>query len=51
MSHGVTDVLTTFLGVNIFVVLLSMEGQKTLGFHQNKILICVPKMNEGLTGL
>ncbi len=26
------------------------EGQKALGFHQN-ILICVPKMNEGLMGL
>ncbi len=31
--------------------LLSMEGQRTLGFHKKKILICVPKMNECLMGL
>ncbi len=30
--------------------LLSMKGQKALGFHKN-ILICVPKMNRGLMGL
>ncbi len=30
--------------------LLSMEAQEALRFHQN-ILICVPKMNEGLIGL
>ncbi len=35
---------------NISVVLLSMEDQRALRFHQN-ILICVLKMNEGLTGL
>ncbi len=32
------------------VPLLSMEGQKALGFYQN-ILICVQKMIEGLMGL
>ncbi len=32
------------------VTLLSMQGQKILDFIKN-ILICVPKMNEGLTGL
>ncbi len=32
------------------VALLSMQGQRALRFHPN-ILICVPKMNEGLTGL
>ncbi len=32
------------------VSLLSMEGQKLSGFIKY-ILICVPKMNEGLTGL
>ncbi len=32
------------------VVLLSMEGQKLSYFIKN-ILISVPKMNEGLTGL
>ncbi len=36
--------------LNIVVTLRSMQGQKALRFHQN-ILICVPKMNEGLTGL
>ncbi len=30
--------------------LLSLEDQKALGFHQ-KILFCVPKMNEGPRGL
>ncbi len=42
--------LLSFWALNVVVVLLSMQGQKTLGFHQN-ILICVLKMNEGLTGL
>ncbi len=50
-SIFVIDVLTTFLGGNIFDMLLSMKGQKALGFHKKKILICVPKINEGLTGL
>ncbi len=35
--------------LNVSVVLLSMQGQKALGFIKN-ILICVPKINEGLTG-
>ncbi len=35
---------------NSSVVLLSMQGQKALGFHQ-KYLNCIPKMNEGLSGL
>ncbi len=35
---------------DISVALLSMEGQKLSGFIKY-ILICVPKMNEGLTGL
>ncbi len=34
---------------NISVVLMSMQGQKA-DFIKN-FLICVPKMNEGLTGL
>ncbi len=42
--------LLPFWALNVSVALLSMQGQKALGFHQN-ILICVPKMNEGLTGL
>ncbi len=32
------------------VVLLSMQSQKSLQFHK-KILICVLKMNDALTGL
>ncbi len=32
------------------VVLLSIQGQKALGFHQ-KYLICVLNMNKGLMGL
>ncbi len=34
----------------MLVSLLSMEGQRALGIHQN-VLICVLEMNEGLTGL
>ncbi len=46
------NILTTFLGLEHMVVPLpSIQGQKALGFHQKKIFICVPKMNEGLTGL
>ncbi len=35
---------------NISDALLSIEGQRALGFHQN-ILIYVPKMNKGFAGL
>ncbi len=34
MSHGFNDVLTMFLGLERAGTLLSMEGQKVLGFHQ-----------------
>ncbi len=52
MSHGLFYQCPYYISVpgNISVVLLSMEGQRSLGFHQN-ILICVPKMNKGLMGL
>ncbi len=40
----------TFCALIMVVPLMSMEGQRALGFHQN-ILIYVLKMNEGLTGL
>ncbi len=43
------NVLTTFWALNMVVVLLSVHGQKALGFHQ--YLICVSDMNEGLMGL
>ncbi len=42
--------LLPFWALNLSVVLLSMQEQKALRFHPN-ILICVPKMNEGLMGL
>ncbi len=45
------NVLGTFLCLDRVVPLPSMEGQKALGFHQKYILICIPKMNTGLTGL
>ncbi len=43
--------LLPFWVLNISVALLSMQGQKALGFHKKNILICVLKMNEGLMGL
>ncbi len=42
--------LLPFWALNVVVPLVSMQGQKALGFHKNT-LICVPKMNEGLRGL
>ncbi len=42
--------LLWFCALIVIVSLLSMEGQRALRFNQ-KILICVPKMNEGLMGL
>ncbi len=39
-----------FWALNVSVTLLSMQGQKRSCFIKN-ILICVPKMNKGLTGL
>ncbi len=44
------DVLTTSLRPIKVVVLQSMQGQKALNFTKN-ILICVLKMNKGLTSL
>ncbi len=44
------DDLTTLLVLSMSVVLLSMQDQKALGFHQT-FLNCVLKMNEGLMGL
>ncbi len=37
--------------ITVVVPLLSMQGQKALGFHQKYRNICVPKMNKGLMGL
>ncbi len=44
------DALLPFWAMNVPVPLMSMLGQKALGFHQ-KILMCVPKMNKGSYGL
>ncbi len=41
--------LLRFWALNVVVSLLSMQGQKALDFIKN-VLICVPKMNEGLAG-
>ncbi len=44
------DVLATFLGlVRVSCIAVYMQGQKDLDFIKN-ILICLPKMNEGITG-
>ncbi len=52
MSHGMFYQCIYYISGprNISVVLLPMEGQIALRFHQN-ILIYVLKMNEGLMGL
>ncbi len=38
--------LLSFGALHVLVVLLSIEGQRALGFHQKNILICVQKMND-----
>ncbi len=43
-------VLLPFWALNVTVALLSTQGQKALGFHQNT-LVCVLKMNKALSGL
>ncbi len=52
MSHGLFYRCPCYVSVsgNISGALLSMQGQKSLGFHQ-KYIIYLPKMNKGLTGL
>ncbi len=49
LSYSTMSLLPSW-ALNISVALLSMQGLKVCGFHQN-IFICVLKMNEGLTGL
>ncbi len=43
------DVLTTFLGLERGIQLLSMQGPKALGFHQKYLNLCYK--NESLMGL
>ncbi len=52
MSHGLFYGCPYYVSGsgNISITLLSMESQKAHIFHQ-KYPICVPKMNEELTGL
>ncbi len=38
--YGLFYALTTFLALNMLVVLLSMEGQKALKFHQKYLNLC-----------
>ncbi len=46
------DVLTTFLGLERGSTVAVYGGsESSFTFHKKYILICVPKMNEGLTGL
>ncbi len=44
------DYFTDVLNVSGPKISVALAGQKALEFHQN-ILICVQKMNKGLTGL
>ncbi len=44
------DVLTTFRALDLSVALRFMEGQRPLDLIKN-ILICVPKIKEGLMSL
>ncbi len=40
MSHGLfNDVLTTFLALKVVVELLSIQGQKALGFNQKYLKV------------
>ncbi len=52
MSHGLFYGCPYYVSGsgNISITLLSMESQKAHIFHK-KYQICVPKMNEELTGL
>ncbi len=45
------DVLTTFVGLGTFQLHCSLWKVRKLSVFIKNILICVPKMNEGLTGL
>ncbi len=51
MSHGLFYRCIYYVSGpgNISVVLLSMEDQRALRFHQKHLNLCL-KMNEGLTG-
>ncbi len=46
-----TDVLTTFLGLGTFQLRYCLCRVRELSDFIKNVLICVPKMNEGLVGL
>ncbi len=46
-----TDILTTFLGLGTFQLCCCLWRLRKLSNFIKNIFICVPKMNEGLTGL
>ncbi len=46
-----TDVLTTFLGLGTFQLCYCLCRVRELSDFIKNVLICVPKMNEGLVGL
>ncbi len=46
-----TDVLATFLDLDPSNILAVYERVRELSDSSKNILICVPKMNKGLTGL
>ncbi len=52
MSHGLFYRCPYYISGpgNVSVALLCMQGQRSFRFNKN-VLICVLKMNEGLTGL
>ncbi len=45
------DVLTAFLALERFSCFAVYGGSESSRISSKNILICVPKMNEGLTGL
>ncbi len=45
------NVLTTFLGLERVSCVAVYAGSESSWISSKNILICVPKMNEGLTGL
>ncbi len=45
------DVLTTFLGLECGSSVVVYAGSESLWISSKNVLICVMKMNKGLTGL
>ncbi len=45
------NIITTFLGLECVSCVAVYEGLESSWISEKNILICVPKMNEDLTGL